>query len=141
MLPMRAVLISCLGLAAAASMCAAAPGSDTANEFVGVYALSFHPQAGALPPGAIYVCRARIMPDTGATQPPAGSSNSAGNQSECALEVPFAWQANRPQPVATLSYEVDAVAADGHVISSVTRQGVALPVSAPGVAQHINVIF
>src|ERR1700743_3576490 len=88
---------------------AAGPGAETDGELMSVYALAFHPEAGTLPQGAVYVCRARIMPGTNAGQAARGSGNDAG----CALEVPFVWQANRPQPAATLSYEVDVVSAGG----------------------------
>jgi hypothetical protein len=106
-----------------------------------VYALSFHPEVGALPPGAMYVCRARIMPGANAAQPAKGSGTVPGNQSGCALEVPFVWQANRPQPAATLSYEVDAVGADGRVQRSVAREGIALPAPVAGAAAHMELTF
>ena len=111
------------------------PNADASSSVTSVYALTFHPEAGALPSGAIYVCRARIMPDTNAAQPAKGS----GNQSGCALEVPFAWQANRPQPAATLSYQVNAIAADGRVLRSVAREGIALPVA--GSAARVELTF
>ena len=127
-------------LAAAAQpgvMGTGAANTDTDGALTGVYALSFHPGTGALPPGAMYVCRARIMPGAGAGQPAIGSGSGAG----CALEVPFVWQANRPQPVATLSYEVDAVGADGRVMRSVTRKDVALPAPAAGGKARVELTF
>lgn len=111
--------------------------ANTNSVSTSVYALSFHPEVGALPPGAIYVCRARIMPGANAAQQAKGSGDSGG----CALEVPFAWQANRPQPTATLSYEVDAVGVDGRVLRSISREGLPLPAPVAGSAAHLELIF
>jgi hypothetical protein len=114
---------------------------NVGSSVTSVYALSFHPEAGALPLGAIYVCRARIMPGTNTAQSAKGSSTVPGNQSSCALEVPFAWQANQPQPAAMLSYQVDAVGADGRILRSVAREGIALPPSEAGSAAHVELTF
>ena len=123
-------------LAAGAQPGASGPGAAT-----GVYELSFHPEAGALlPRGVMYVCRARVMPgENAAPQPAVGTAG--GNQSGCALEIPIVWAANRPQPAATLSYEVDEIGADGRVLRRVAREGVALPESAAGTDRHIDVAF
>jgi hypothetical protein len=131
-------IVLCGVLAAAAQPGLNRSTEDAGSSVTSVYALAFHPEAGALlPAGAMYVCRARIMPGASASQPAISSGNSAG----CALEVPFVWQANHPQPVATLSYEVDAVGSDGRVLRSVARQGVELPDPTPGVSRHMDVIF
>ncbi|WP_058189126.1 hypothetical protein [Terracidiphilus gabretensis] len=135
-------IVLCGVLAAAAQP---DPGSSNTTDssvnagsaMTSVYALTFHPEAGALPAGAVYVCRARIMPSTNAAPP----ANGSGNQSGCALELPFAWQANRPQPAATLSYEVNAVSADGRVLRSVAREGIALPAPVAGSAAHVELTF
>ena len=113
------------------------PDIDAGSSVTSVYALSFHPEVGGLPPGAIYVCRARIMPGASTEQPAKGSGNNAG----CALEVPFAWQANRPQPAATLSYEVDAVGTDGRVLRSVSREGLPLPAPMADTKAYIELSF
>jgi hypothetical protein len=131
------VLCGVLAAAAQPGINGGVANPDANGASTAVYALSFHPEAGALlPAGAMYVCRARIMPGASASQPAMGSGNNAG----CALEVPFVWQANRPQPVATLSYEVYLVGADGRVLRSVARQGVALPDPEPGVSR-VTLIF
>jgi hypothetical protein len=141
MLPLRTVLISGVMMMAAASVRAASLGTDANSELVSVYALTFHPElAKTLPAGAMYVCRARVMPGVNAAPQPALGA-SGGNQSGCALEIPFVWAANRPQPVATLSYEVDEIGADGRVLRRVVREGVALPEPAAGAARHIDVAF
>jgi hypothetical protein len=113
------------------------PSADVGASVTSIYALAFHPEVGELPPGAIYVCRARIMPGANAEQPAKGSGNSAG----CALEIPFAWQANRPQPAATLSYEVDAVSVDGRVLRSVERDGLPLPAPMADTKAYIELSF
>ena len=141
MLPLRAVLISGLVMMAAASVQAAAPGADAGSALVGVYVLTFHPEVSRpLPPGAMVVCRARILPGVNAA-PQAAMGTAGGNQSGCALEIPFVWAANRPQPVAMLGYEVDEIGADGRVLRRVVREGVVLPESAAGAARHIDVAF
>jgi hypothetical protein len=130
-------------LVAGAQPGASGPGvtnTDMDGAVTGVYALSFHPEVSRpLPPGAMVVCRARILPGVNAVQPAMGTAG--GNQSGCALEIPFAWAANRPRPVATLGYEVDEIGSDGRVLRRVVREGVVLPESAAGTARHIDVAF
>ena len=149
MLSLRAVLTSGLMMMAAATGWAAGPGLasgtdagvDAGNALVRVYALTFHPQAAkTLPAGSVYVCRARVMPGWDAASRLAPGT-AGGSRSGCALEIPFLWTANRPQPVATLSYEVDEIDASGRVLRSVAREGVALPESVAGAALHVDVAF
>lgn len=119
-----------------------AANADTDGALSGIYTISFHPEVSRqLPPGAMLVCRARVLPAVNGVQPGAGFGRAPGNQSGCALEVPFVWAANRPQPAATLSYEVDEVGADGRLLRAVTRNGVALPEAAAGAARRIDVAF
>jgi hypothetical protein len=119
----------------------AGPGADISGISTSVYTLSFHPQSGALPPGAIYVCRARIMPGAGTEKAAKDSGLMPGSQSSCALEVPFAWQTNHPQPAVALSYEVDTVGKEGRVLHSVVRDGVALPPPVAGSSAHVELTF
>jgi hypothetical protein len=123
------------------SRISAGSGADISGVSTSVYALSFHPEAGALPPGAIYVCRARIMPGARTEKAAKDSGLVPGNQFGCALEVPFAWEANHPQPAVALSYEVDTVSTDGRVLHSVARNGVALPPPVAGSSAHIELTF
>jgi hypothetical protein len=117
------------------------PGvSGSGSALTSVYAISFHSQAGAtLPSGATFVCHARIMPGVNAAQ--SVSRAAAGNESGCAMELPFAWAANHPQPVAVLSYEVDTISANGQLLRTAVREGVALPNAAPGVSARIDIAF
>jgi hypothetical protein len=130
-------IVLCGVLAAATQPGLSGSSADASGTAASVYAVAFHPEAGALPHGEMYVCRARIMPGANAAQPAMGAGNAAG----CALEVPFVWAANHSQPAATLSYEVDAVSADGRVLRSVAREGVALPEPAPGSVSRITLTF
>jgi hypothetical protein len=83
-------IVLCGVLAAAVQPGLSSSNPDAGTAVTSVYALSFHPQVDALPPGAMYVCRARIMPGADAGQTANGSGMVPGNQSGCALEVPFA---------------------------------------------------
>ncbi len=130
-------MLLCGVLAYAAQPSLSGSSADTSGMASSVYALSFHPGINTLPPGAIYVCRARIMPGVNASEPAKGSGNEAG----CAVEVPFVWNSGHPQPSATVSYEVDAISTEGRVLRTVVREGVALPAAVSGITSHVDLNF
>ena len=138
---MRAMVAILLhGLLIAGAPSSGVLSSDTGSTLTGTYRIAFHPQAGAtLPPGATFVCHARIVPGMNAAQSASGAAT--GNENGCAMELPFVWAVNQPRPVAVLSYEVNTVTANGHVLRTVVREGVGLPSAAPGAATRIDLAF
>ena len=92
----------------------------------GVYSIHFKlTMATELPAGGTILCKARIAPNVLAlgnqgAEPVAVSVATAtgvatveGSAASCALEIPFSWTVRGAQSGVALSYEIEAVSADG----------------------------
>ncbi|MGD0938833.1 MAG: hypothetical protein ABR905_03905 [Terracidiphilus sp.] len=161
MSPIRILSLLCVALLIPASAVAAGVPelSGSPATVSGVYSLTFNLRfATALPAGTTIVCRARIAPNAGVTDPwgqhfPAipvktviKLAGVTGSTATCAQEIPIFWASANARNGAVLSYEIDAVSGSGSTplpikTSGLQTVGVALPAPAGRAGLSFDLTF
>jgi hypothetical protein len=149
-------MLICSALLAPGVALAADPSIPSAVS--GAYAVHFNVNiASTLPAGAVIVCKARIAPnpqgpgspapsDTALAQSATGMATVSRSTANCAVEIPFSWTVRNTQGGVALSYEIQAVDANGSqpvLLRASVPQGIAAAYpSAGGIATlDFNVRF
>ncbi len=130
-----------LSTAPAAVVDVSMPAASTSVH--GAYLLTFDLSGAApMPAGAMLNCRARIIPNLPggdhANLQPVTAGAAAGAKPKCNIELPFSWIVAQAQNGAWLSYEVEAVSANGTRMWSTAREGIGVAYPAAGATMQIN---
>jgi len=129
------------------------PGSRPASRAAGVYAVNFQVAVpSTVPDGSTVSCKARITPSTSfldslthrtaAIESASASARVVGSAAQCAVQVPFAYNASDAGNVAQLSYRIDAQNGDRPVFTR-TQERIAVPHPQAGAdsGMRLNVNF
>ncbi len=141
-------LLVCLAAWAMASSTAMAAVGDVvataaSTSVQGVYLLTFDlGGATQMPAGATLNCRARIIPNLPggdhATVQPAVAGTTTELKPKCRVEVPFSWIVTQPQSGALLSYQIEAVSANGMRVWSTAQDGIGVAYPAAGATLQMD---